>query len=85
MAEVTNELMYEFLKKIQGKMTDFERNQRDLRDRIMSYETKNEARYSSLTNDISHLHRDLLRIEQKLDTHDDRLSRIERRLELVDA
>lgn len=85
MTDVTSELIFEVLKKIQGSMVDLERSQRDLRDRILSYETKNEARHNALSNDINLIHRDLLRLEHKIDTHDDRLSRIEKRLELVEA
>lgn len=69
MSEVTNELMYELLKKIQEQLTDLERHQRDFRDRLVSYETKNEARHSSPPSNINHLHRDLLRIEHKLDDY----------------
>jgi 4-hydroxy-3-methylbut-2-en-1-yl diphosphate synthase IspG/GcpE len=70
MPEVTNELMYELLKRIQSGMTHQDRMLKELRDRIASLET---------------IRADIVRIDHRLDAMDDRLERIEKRLDLVDA
>jgi hypothetical protein len=64
MTEVTNELMYERLKKVHGDLSEMKFDLRELKRRMTGTE---EA---------------LAGVSRKPDRHDDRLERIERRLEL---
>ena len=74
MAEVTNELMFELLKQIHGEIRDLKEGQRDLRQELISIR----GHMLAMQNDITNIYGVLGR-------HDDRLERIEKRLELVDV
>lgn len=71
MAEVTNELMYEILKSIQGDVRLLKDGVGEIRHEIVSLRLSQ----MSMQNDIHNIYGILAR-------HDERLDRIERRLEL---
>ncbi|GEM_PF-289280 len=71
MAEVTNELIFELLKPIQSRMSAVEQGQR---------ETKQEL--NAMRGVLVSMQSDLQNIYGILGRHDNRLDRIERRLEL---
>lgn len=71
MAEVTNELMYELLKQIQSRLGGVEEGLREIRQELISVR----GHVVSIQNDIHNIYGVLAR-------HDERLDRIERRLEL---
>ncbi|NEZ61030.1 hypothetical protein [Adonisia turfae] len=70
MAEVTNELMYELLKRIHADMANHGHMLKELRDRVASLET---------------MRTDLVRIEHRIDNLTDRFEHIEKRFDLVEA
>jgi hypothetical protein len=74
MAEVTNELMYEVLKKIQTDMSELKEGQRETNSRLNALTTHMIA----LQQDVSNVYATLVR-------HEGRLDRIERRLELTEV
>lgn len=81
MAEVTNELIYEILKSIQGRMSNLE-------DRMSSFEIRLDSvgdqlrglnlAVSASNSDIANIYRVQSNIEQ-------RITRIERRLDLTES
>lgn len=71
MAEVTNELMYEVLKKIQADVSELKHGQQSIRQELISVR----GHMLSMQNDIHNIY-------LRFDRHDERLERIERRLEL---
>ncbi|HTO30062.1 MAG TPA: hypothetical protein VL202_02600 [Pararhizobium sp.] len=71
MAEVTNELMYELLKRIQVDISSLKEGQRDLRHDNLSLRNQ----FHTMQGDINNLRGSIAHIE-------DRLDRIENRLEL---
>ena len=71
MAEVTKELMYELLKQIQSRLGGVEEGLREIRQELISVR----GHVVSIQNDIHNIYGVLAR-------HDERLDRIERRLEL---
>lgn len=71
MAEVTNELMYELLKRMQADIAGLKQGQRDHRDDILSLRNQ----VHSVQGDINGLRASIGHIE-------DRLDRIENRLEI---
>jgi len=74
MAEVTNELIYEVLKKLQTDMAEVKQEVRDTN-----------ARLNALTTHMVGLQQDISNIYAMLTRHDGRLDRIERRLELSEV
>ncbi len=68
-AEVTNDLMYELLKKIQSDVATLKDGQRDTRQDILNLRNYMHAMYG----DINGLHADLAHIGQRLDRIEDRL------------
>lgn len=71
MAEVTNELMYEVLKSLQQDVRFLKDGQREIKQELVSIR----GYILSIQNDVHNIYGILGR-------HDDRLDRIERRLEL---
>ncbi len=71
MAEVTNELMYEFLKSIHQRMDDIEASISEVKQELVSVRLS----VMGIQNDVHNIYGILAR-------HDERLDRIERRLEL---
>ena len=81
MAEVTNELMYEILKPVQARL-----------EQLDGKADENKHDMQAVRSQILGLHHDLLSIHQELGgmhatliRHENRLDRIDRRLELSDA
>jgi septal ring factor EnvC (AmiA/AmiB activator) len=74
MADVTNELMYEVLKKIQSDTSELKDGQREANSRL-----------NALLTHLIALQQDISNIYSTLTRHDARLDRIERRLELAEA
>ena len=74
MAEVTNELIYEVLKSIQGRLGNLEDGQREIKAELQALR----GHMVAMQQDISNLYGGQAKIEL-------RLERIERRLELSDA
>lgn len=71
MAEVTNELIYEVLKRIQGDMSEMKQDIREVRSEL-----------NSIRGHLISMQSDMHNIYGILARHDNRLDRIERRLEL---
>ena len=71
MAHVTNELIYEVLKSVQSRMGNLESGLREVKQELIS-----------IRGHITLMQTDIRNIYDKLDRHEDRLERIERRLEL---
>ena len=71
MAEVTNELIYEILKRIQDQLAALAEGQRAIRDELQALGGHQLA-----------MQRDISNIYNRLDVFDARLERVERRLEL---
>lgn len=71
MADVTNELMYELMKRVQADISDIKIGQRDLK-----------AEVNAMRGAMISLHQDINNIHTALARHDLRLDRIETRLEL---
>lgn len=74
MTEETQNLMLEILKRIQADLSDMKDDMRDFKDGQIR-----------VRNEINDLRGDILRLERSNAGIDARLSRIERRLDLVDA
>jgi archaellum component FlaC len=72
MAEVTNELMYELLKRVHHDMSQMKDDMRMLSNEMQAMRTH----FSGFQRDISNIY-------DKLVGHELRLERIERRLDLV--
>ena len=64
MAEVTNELMYELLKRVHGDVAE------------MKFDLQELKRRKTGTEEV------VVGVHRRLDRHDERLERVERRLEL---
>jgi ribosome recycling factor len=73
-AEVTNEPMLEVLKQVHGEQRDMKESLRDIRQELISIR----GHMTAMQNDISNTHSILGR-------HDDRLDRIEARLNLSEV
>lgn len=71
MADVTNELIYEVLKRMQDRLGGIEHSVREIKQELISIR----GHMLSMQNDTHNIY-------GKLDRHDERLERIERRLEL---
>jgi hypothetical protein len=72
-AEITNELMYEVLKKLQADMAEVKAEVRE-----------NTAAINASRIHVVAMHQDVQNIYSILTRHEQRLERIERRLELVE-
>ncbi len=71
MADVTNELMYELMKRVQADISDIKLGQRELKSEV-----------NAMRGAMISLHQDMHNIHTALARHDLRLDRIETRLEL---
>ncbi len=71
MAEVTNDLIYEVLRKMQDRLGGIEASVREVKQELISVR----GHMLSMQNDIHNVY-------AKLDRQDERFDRIERRLEL---
>ncbi|MEE2953100.1 hypothetical protein SAMN06297251_1177 [Fulvimarina manganoxydans] len=71
MAHVTNELIYEVLKSVQSDISELKFGQQGIRQEL-----------SAMRGHLLSMQSDIHNIYLKLDRHEDRLDRIERRLEL---
>ena len=71
MADITNELIYEILKKMQDRLGSIDGNVREVKQELISIR----GHMLSMQNDIHNIY-------AKLDRYEERLERIERRLEL---
>lgn len=71
MAEVTNELMFELLKRMQADISSLKQGQRDQRDDILS-----------LRNQMHSMQGDMNSVRGSIGHIEDRLERIENRLDL---
>jgi septal ring factor EnvC (AmiA/AmiB activator) len=74
MAEVTNELLYEVLKKLQTDMSEVKKTLSD-----------HDQQFIALREQLHAVHGDILRIERQGASFSHPLERIEQRLQLVDA
>lgn len=74
MTEETQNLMLEILKRIQADLTEMKDDMRDFKDGQIR-----------VRNEINDLRGDILRLERSNAGIEARISRIERRLDLVDA
>lgn len=74
MPEVTNELLYEILKKVQDQLVQLNDGQRAIREELTSLRAHQLA-----------MQRDIYNIHERMDSVERRLDRIERRLEMSDA
>lgn len=71
MAEITNELMYELLKRVHGDISDIRLGQRELK-----------AEMNAMRGTMISMQQDIQNIHTTLARHEMRLDRIENRLEL---
>jgi predicted nucleic acid-binding Zn-ribbon protein len=74
MAEVTNELIYEVLKQLQDRMTKFESKMDEVK-----------AELQALRNHSMAIQQDTSNIYTMLGRHENRLDRIDRRLEITEV
>jgi septal ring factor EnvC (AmiA/AmiB activator) len=74
MTEVTNELLYEVLKKLQSDMSEVKKTLSD-----------HDQQFIALREQLHAVQGDILRIERQGVSFSHRLERIEQRLQLVDA
>jgi len=72
MAEVTNDLIYEVLKGIQGRMDRLETGQRDIKEELIAVRLHQHAAQGELNGLLS-----------RIGSVEDRLDRIENRLEII--
>jgi septal ring factor EnvC (AmiA/AmiB activator) len=72
MSEITNELMFEVLKSIQGRLETMERSLKDL--------AHGQIR---VREDLNNFHRDAIRLESQVSDVGNRLERLEKRFETV--
>jgi hypothetical protein len=81
MAEVTNELMYEILKPIQARLEQVDGKADENKHDMQAMRTQ----MLGIHHDLLSIHQELGGIHATLVRHENRLDRIERRLELSDA
>lgn len=74
MAETTDSLVLEYLRRLSADVGLLRDGFQDMR-----------ARFGSLEEQVAGLRRDVVRLEHRIDQFDDRLRRIERRLDLTEA
>ena len=80
MAEVTNELIYEVLKSMQGRMSNIEHKLGEMDTRLTSIS----GQLRGLSLEMNAAHTDLANVYVSLGHLDGRLMRIERRLDIVE-
>ncbi|MDP3523148.1 MAG: hypothetical protein Q8S27_01115 [Hoeflea sp.] len=80
MAEVTNELIFDVLKQIPTRLAHLEDGQHEIKGRISSLSEQ----MRGLASSLSAAHTDIGNIYLSLDKLDQRVHRIEKRLELAD-
>ena len=80
MAEVTNELIYEVLKSMQGRMSNIEHKLGEMDTRLTSIS----GQIRGLSLEMNAAHTDLANVYVSLGHLDGRLMRIERRLDIVE-
>jgi len=80
MAEVTNELIFDVLKQNKARMTHLEDGQQEIKGRIGSLSEQ----MRGLASSLGAAHTDTGNIYLSLDKLDQRVHRIEKRLELAD-
>ena len=81
MAEVTNELIYEVLKAVQARLSNLEEGQRELRGQMHAVR----GNLNALQTQIGAIQIDIGNLYETFGAFDGRLSRIERRLEIIDT
>jgi len=81
MAEVSNERIYEILKTIRARLANIEDTQRDHSAQFIAL--RGDLR--SIHAEISSMKDDIINIYEVNNAHDARLTRIERRLDIIDS
>jgi predicted nucleic acid-binding Zn-ribbon protein len=80
MTQVTNELMYEVLKSIQGQVALI----REDMDSVKSRVTALDGRFSQMLAAVAGLHGDIAEVSGRMDRLDSRMGRVENRLNFHD-
>jgi archaellum component FlaC len=80
MAEVTNDLIYEVLKSMQGRMSNIEHKLGEMDNRLTSIS----GQLRGLSLEMNAAHTDVANVYVSLGHLDGRLMRIERRLDIVE-
>jgi septal ring factor EnvC (AmiA/AmiB activator) len=78
---VTNELMYELLKRMQQDIADIKHVQREHTMEFVSIR----KHFVAVDGRFAAVQQDIINIQDRLDRIDERLSRVERRLELAET
>ena len=81
MAEVTNELLYEVLKAVQARQAGMDGKVDELKQEMQAFRTQ----LVGLRQDIIGVHQEISGIHSTLVRHEQRLDRIDRRLELSET
>ena len=81
MAEVTNDLIYEVLKAMQARLGNIEEGVRELRGEMRALR----GALGAIENRMGAVHLDISNLYESTGAMDGRLSRIERRLEIIDS
>ena len=81
MTEGVENLILEHLKRFQAGQDRIERDLKDIRSRLVSLEVG----HGSLLQHLGHLASSLAQQQVSMDRTDDRIERIEKRLELIDS
>ena len=81
MAEVSNELIYEVLKAVQARLGNMEESQRELRGEVRAMR----GNLHALQTQMGAIQVDIGNIYEAIGAQDARLSRIERRLDIIDT
>ena len=81
MADISNELIYEVLKSVQGRLAQVDGKADENKSDMLALRTQ----ITSIHHDLLSIHHEVGGIHATLIRHEQRLDRIERRLELSDA
>ncbi|GLI92509.1 hypothetical protein [Methylocystis echinoides] len=81
MTEVTNELIYEVLKAMQARLGNIEESMREARGEVRALRSA----ISAIDNRMGAFHMDLANLYEASGAMEGRMSRIERRLEIIDT
>ena len=81
MAEVTNELIYEILKAMQARFGNLEEGLRELRGEVRAVR----GALAGIDTRMGAVHLDIANLYESTGAMDARLSRIERRLDIIDS
>ena len=81
MADVTPELMYEVLRSVQARLTQLDGKADENKSDMLALRTQ----ITSIHHDLLSIHHELGGVHATLIRHEQRLDRIDRRLELNDA